>query len=125
VTGDGVRATAAEQARMQAYIDAHVDPRFVRATLHQGDTAFDCVDFDRQPGCRDTPCGTPPAPPAPPPPPPGVTGAPPPGSPATSTLEACPQGTVPVRRLTLREMARFDTLEDYLRGNKGPPPAAP
>ena len=113
---------------MQAYIDAHVDPKYVRATFTQGGSSFDCVDFDKQPGCQKDGCGQAPTPTSPSPAPSpssSASGARLPTVMATTGPVQCPQGTVAVRRLTLREMAQFETLELFLVGNKGPAPPAP
>jgi hypothetical protein len=72
--GGPVRASPAEQARMQAYIDGLYDRRYVRRTFKTatGDDV-DCVDFDQQPSCRNGGCPhQPPAAPVPPGPPSGV-----------------------------------------------------
>jgi hypothetical protein len=95
-----VLASPAEQARMQKYADDLYDRRYVRSTFHLEGADFDCVDFDKQPGCKNGGC--PPAPPAA----------------AGGGGGACPAGTIPVRRPDIRVMRRFPTLEEYLRGGK-------
>ncbi|HEX4750138.1 MAG TPA: neprosin family prolyl endopeptidase [Bryobacteraceae bacterium] len=40
----------------------------------------------------------------------------------------CPEGTIPMRRITLEELTRFETLQNFFRkgeGNSGRPPMAP
>jgi hypothetical protein len=40
------------------------------------------------------------------------------------TTSGCPPGTIPMRRMTLEEMVRFETLRDFLRkgSGRGAPP---
>jgi hypothetical protein len=119
-----VLASPAEQARMQKYADDLYDRRYVRSTFQSGGADFDCVDFDKQPACKNGGCpSAPPAPPTPPPPPAPLGGAPAPGTAtAVGGGATCPAGTVPVRRPDLRIMRRFHTLEEYLGGFKVAPP---
>jgi hypothetical protein len=119
-----VLASPAEQARMQKYIDDHIDRRYVRRTFSTASGDVDCVDFDQQPSCRGGKCASVPSAPSPPPPPPG---APPPPVAGAAPMEvACPAGTVPIVRLRLETMRRFRTLEDFFskdgHGGKVAPP---
>jgi hypothetical protein len=107
-----------EVARMQA----HLDSLYAQAdVVHRFTTALgdgvDCVPFQKQPGYAQV--GS-------------VSGAPPvlaaqslgfhaaavagfgDGADASGNVRACPPGAVPIRRLTIAELARFATLEDFL-----------
>lgn len=109
--------SAAEEARMKAYIDSRVDKRYVRATFNPGNGSDGfCVDFDKQPSCLASPGSCPSSPPAPPPPQPTP-------SPVASTITPpppplCPEGTVPILVPQLEALRRFPTLDDYLCGMK-------
>jgi hypothetical protein len=117
-----VLASPAEQARMARYADDLYDRRYVRTTFHVEGGEFDCVDFDKQPGCKNGGCpAVPPQPPTPPPPPGGQMPAPP-AAEASGGGAVCPAGTIPVRRPDMTVMRRFHTLEEYLRGGKVAPP---
>jgi len=131
--GETILASPAEQARMQAYAEGLYDARDVRTSFHNGSQSVDCIEFSKQPGCRQDPeaCRnvTPPPPvEAPPPagPPPGYTGPLVAVQPATpvNAGASCPTGTVPILRPQLENMRHFRTLEDYLRGGKVAPPGS-
>ena len=101
-----ILASAAEQARMQAWIDARYDRRFVRASFRRGPDDIDCVDFDQQPGCQAGGC-------------PHVAQAT--SAPAPSAAPSCPAGTVGIVRAKIEAMRHFPTLEAYLHPPKGAP----
>ena len=106
-----------EVARMQAHLDSLYAPTDV---VHRFTTAFgdavDCVPFQKQPGYAQV--GS-------------MSGAAPTlavpalgnraaavagfgdGADASGNVRACPTGAVPIRRLTLAELTRFATLEDF------------
>jgi hypothetical protein len=107
-----------ELARMQAHLDslyaqADVVHRFTTAL---GD-AVDCVPFQKQPGFAQV--GS-------------MNGGAPvlvsqlgfaraaavagfgDGSDAAGNVRSCPAGAVPIRRITIKDLARFATLEDFL-----------
>jgi hypothetical protein len=115
-------ANAAELGRMQAHL----------ATLYEGvtssrtvrdaaGTTFDCIPIERQPGLRG---GEPLLAPrmaaltidAP-----GEAG--PRGAEIQPNSVGCGAATIPMRRITLEQMARFRTLEEFLTGNKRYPVA--
>jgi hypothetical protein len=100
-----------------------------RSFVDAGGQIFDCVPFAQQPALRSTQLAAPPQPPTPPAPP----GLPlrPPDSAQIGRLDpaqvdrhgmsmSCPPGTVPIRRVTLDELTRFETLDHYLRKHGQP-----
>ncbi|WP_394822940.1 hypothetical protein [Pendulispora albinea] len=95
--GSPILASPAEQVRMQQYIDALYDRRHVRASFSDGNSVFDCVDWDKQPACR-TPgaCTKIATPPPPPPPPPPIVAAPRAAAPnTTAPSDPPPSATTP------------------------------
>jgi hypothetical protein len=104
-----------EQAfeEMRGFVLArYSDARVARSYMAAG-AVFDCTEGS----------GASPLPPAP-------AGSP--TTPAQTTpaqTEPCPDGSVPVRRITLLELVRFPTLRQYLGKSLGgagaPPPAGP
>ena len=104
-------ASVAEQARMQAYLDALLPAdAIVTTAVNDAGEDVDCVDIERQPGRRGAtepmefaprvlPAGEPRVDP----------------SVAVEDPDAvCPAGTIPILHLDLDALARFDTLEDFL-----------
>jgi hypothetical protein len=101
-------------------------------SLVAGRQIFDCVPVLQQPSLRGTKS---PILAAPPPFTPPVT----PGNIAVQELhdalgylQHCENGTIPMRRLTLRELTRFESLRDFLQKGRGgigstdiAPPSAP
>jgi hypothetical protein len=88
---------------------------------------FDCIPIEQQPALRGAPVKEPPSLP-------GAAGAAPSPSAAFAPLQpghvdrygnpmACPPGCVPMRRITLEELTRFESLGHYLR--KSPRRGAP
>jgi hypothetical protein len=85
--------------------------------LHPDGHHVDCVPIEQQPGlCRSPPpslgCTAPPGTP-------GAAGPAPPEAPAPEQERfgqetSCPEGTVPMRRITLEELTRFRTLRQFL-----------
>lgn len=110
------------------YDGVDVEHSFVDASGH----VFDCIPIDQQPSLKAS--GEPVAQP------PDLSGLLPPDHarevpPAQSSLQlstqrkdrngnmqGCPPGTIPLRRVTLDQIARFPTLQDFFR--KVPPPTA-
>jgi hypothetical protein len=95
---------------------------------------FDCIPFEQQPAVRKSTTRIP-QPPEPPSPPGGYAG--PPVAPLEplrtgrqdrfgNNIE-CPPGTVPIRRMTLGELTRYPTLQQFFskRRRRTPPPLAP
>lgn len=129
-----IRVTSLPQFReMQSHIKrlyegVEVQSSFVDASGH----VFDCIPIDQQPSLRAA--GQPVAQP------PDLSEMLPPDhapevAPAQSTMQlstqrkdrngnmmGCPPGTIPVRRVTLDQIARYPTLQDFFR--KVPPPTA-
>jgi hypothetical protein len=101
-----ILASGREQARMEAWIDARYERRFVRATFRRGPDDIDCVDFDRQPGCQAGGC-------------PHVAVAA--SAPTPGAAPSCPAGTVGIVRAKIEAMRHFPTLEAYLHPPKGAP----
>ncbi|HEX6095571.1 MAG TPA: neprosin family prolyl endopeptidase [Thermoanaerobaculia bacterium] len=115
-------ANAAELGRMQTHL----------ATLYEGvtssrtvrdaaGTTFDCIPIEQQPGLRGgEPLLTPRTPAltfndA------GETG--PRGAKVQPNSVGCGAGTIPMRRITLEQIARFRTIDEFLTGNKRYPVA--
>lgn len=129
----GAVARGAELARMKEHLDSRYRPSDVRHAfkLPSGD-AIDCVDIDRQPALRGAAtAGRPVA--SPPPAALAAAGEPPPFGemeaflrPGTLNAEgvemACPEGTVPIRRVDVADFARFRTIEDRFRKHAGDAP---
>lgn len=117
----------AELSRMRKHLASRYDEADVAHafTLPSGD-AVDCVALERQPGLRRAEMrghaiAAPPSAPVPE----GAAEAPPdvegteaflqPGRRDAAGVElSCPEGTVPIRRVTIDDLARYRTLEDRL-----------
>ena len=95
---------------MRSYLLDRYGNTSVVASYASGGVVFDCVRL----------AGTARPAPTPASPPTGATAR------ATATAQhACPAGTVPVRRVTLEQLARFPTLQSFLSkdgGGGGLPP---
>ena len=95
-----------------------------------GGQTFDCIPIDQQPGLRGqgprAAAAPPPSPPAGPANPGDATG----GDAAAQAGDggpSCEEGTVPVRRVTLDELTRFPSLQQFFQkgpGKAGRPRAA-
>lgn len=107
--GTAVRDRAAFE-QMRRYLLRRYRATAVSHSLASGDAVIDCV---RAPG---RPVSPPDPATAPSPPPPAATATATDHPPAPAA--GCPEGTVPVRRVTLDELVRFPTLADFLA--KGP-----
>lgn len=99
----------AEFAKMQRFEALSNDPRIVRRSIEIDADVFDCVDMHLQHGFdqRIELLSEPPA---------GDSRVLPDARETMATLpdatKRCEEGTIPRRRITLNEMARFETLED-------------
>jgi hypothetical protein len=127
-SGAAVKSTAAfeemRQHLVSMYSGVEVEHSFV-----QGNQVFDCVPIHDQPGMRTQHAKTVPEPP--PSPPGGVfrqgddSGSPQVhetqstmgGLDPLGNAQECEEGTIPMRRLTLEELTRFETLQDYFAKN--------
>jgi hypothetical protein len=123
------RPSRAELARMKDFVDGRLDRAAVRRTLHTGGgRRIDCVDVAAQPALKN------------PllrgqklePPPEELTPARPrdpaqaPAQPeplfelGTQIRAQCPAGTVPIAEITLDDVSRFATLDDYFAKTPAP-----
>ena len=111
-------ARAADFNEMRAHLLRLYDGVRVRHSYALDSQVFDCVPIAQQPSLRlsgET------APAAPPPVPPG--GSPSEGAPdlppnsfdAYGNAQACADGEIPMRRVTLDEMSRFKNLRDFFK----------
>jgi len=117
---------------LSMYRGVKVTHSFVNAEGHH----VDCVPIEQQPTLQHPTLKghaiqtTPPPNLAPAPPPPGASQANWPSTPVTPHLAKgnrdpfgnemfCPEGTIPMRRITLEEMTRFKTLKDFFRKSPG------
>jgi Neprosin activation peptide len=114
-------ASTTEFARMRDHIlDLYKGLKVTHSYVNSDGQYIDCVPIDQQPSLR-RPDGTFEKVASPPTPIPLPLGAPapiPPSAPTTDVfgnLQQCPVGTIPMRRITLEEMTRFHTLEDFFR----------
>jgi hypothetical protein len=131
----GVRVRdAAAFAEMKAHLQTLYRGVQVRHSFVEGGRTVDCVPFNQQPGLQDATAAEKRAaqrgsrPVAPPIPQkgqvaPGATKSldltlPPGKHDAFGNSITCERGTIPIRRITLDEMARFPTLGDFLRAGK-------
>jgi hypothetical protein len=137
-SGREPEAVAAEFERMKQYILTYyegVQP--VGGFLSPSGQAIDCVPFDQQPtvraaraaGYKVTPPHSPPNPPEQPPPAAarrqGHTGAAAAGQEAgPSGTHRCPEGTIPLLRITLDRLLRLGGLENFFRKHPGHLPPA-
>ncbi|HHZ21873.1 DUF239 domain-containing protein [Xanthomonas vasicola] len=93
-------------AEMQRYLFNRYNGVSVLATLHQGPQVFDCIAQAQQPGMRD-----------------GRQAATPPqlaarGPQAAATdAQRCPQGTVPLQRIGIADLARHANLQAFLQSD--------
>ncbi|TWQ27280.1 DUF239 domain-containing protein [Xanthomonas vasicola] len=96
-------------AEMQRYLFNRYNGLSVLATLHQGPQVFDCIAQAQQPGMRD-----------------GRQAATPPqlaarGPQAAATdAQRCPQGTVPLQRIGIADLARHANLQAFLQSDSLP-----
>ncbi|HEX6099310.1 MAG TPA: neprosin family prolyl endopeptidase [Thermoanaerobaculia bacterium] len=111
-------ANAAEMRRMQAHLAAlYEGVTSSRAVRDSAGTLFDCIPIERQPGLRGgKPLLTPRMPTLPSGP--AGEGAGPRGRAIQPNSVGCGARTIPMRRITLEQMARFRTLEEYLTRKK-------
>lgn len=102
----------AELAKMQRFVAAAGDPRVFRGSIQIDADVFDCVDVHLQHGFdrRIDVLSTPPEGGSPTPLIPGEAMA---NLSYSAKSEHCEEGTVPRRRITLNEMARFEKFDDY------------
>jgi len=111
-------ANAPELGRMQAHLTTLYEGVTSSQTVRDAaGTTFDCIPVGQQPGLRGgKPLLTPRNP--------TLTfnntagDAAPRGAEVRPNSVGCGAGTVPMRRITLEQMARFRTLEEFLTGNK-------
>jgi Neprosin/Neprosin activation peptide len=120
-----------------------VDP--VRSFVDETGAIFDCIPVEQQPALRGSKDGVPKAPDLPPIESPGASEKTPQGGEAEmraniagsplspnrkdwhGNIMHCPQGTIPMRRITLEDVTRFPTLRAFMRkgpGGAGRPPRA-
>jgi hypothetical protein len=94
------RLGEAKLLRMRDWLNSQYDYVDVRRTLKQRGDTIDCIDFYKQPNLRNKPRAPVPVPP-------------PPLGPRTPSGDevACPLGTVPIRRVSLTELARLGSVE--------------
>lgn len=132
----------AEFQKMKDYIlrTIYKDVHPVSSHLDGAGHPIDCIPFEQQPGVRAAALAghviqrTPPPPLMPDPaaeasppttaPPPSTIPPPPEspkhqdeGRPREAPAPPCPEGTIPMRRITLEEVVRSGSLEHYLQGH--------
>lgn len=90
-------AQAFEQ--MRDYLLHLYEGMHVRQSYRVGSQVIDCVPVNEQPSLRQSTKGI---------------AAPPPGAADKDSGDGCAEGTIPMRRITLDELIRFPTLDDYL-----------
>ncbi|KAB7764737.1 neprosin family prolyl endopeptidase [Xanthomonas maliensis] len=96
-------------AEMQRYLFNRYNGLSVLATLQQGPQVFDCIPQAQQPGMRD-----------------GRQAATPPqlaaraSQAAAADAQRCPQGSVPLQRIGIADLARHATLQDFLQSDHRP-----
>lgn len=108
---DSVILDEASFDEMRSYILRYYDEVTpVASFADAGGAVFDCIPVEQQIALRGqtSQVSVPPAPPA------GVQvpGTPPPQQ--SGNAASAPPGTVPVRRITLEDLARFPTLDHFL-----------
>jgi hypothetical protein len=96
---------------MRNFLLARYQGAHVVRSYAAGGAVFDCIER----------VGAPADPPAPASAPAGSSGT----YAASGQTQACPDGTVPVRRLTLHDLVRFATLRQYLAKGPGGPDRLP
>ncbi|MDB4937272.1 MAG: hypothetical protein JWP87_4244 [Labilithrix sp.] len=107
-----------ELARMQTHLDSlYAQSDVVHRFTTAGGDPVDCVPFEKQPGFSQVASSNGAAP---------VLAAQPglarlssaagfgDGVDAAGNVRSCPSGAVPIRRWTIADLARFETLEDFL-----------
>jgi hypothetical protein len=119
-----VRGPDEFEAQRRHLLDLYGEVEGRHSFVDAAGQVFDCIPIEQQPALRRSgrPLATPPdlpsmaraAPEARVPPAPALAGQPD----RFGNAMACPPGTVAVRRVTLEELARFESLEHFLR--KGP-----
>jgi Neprosin len=120
-----VRDTAAFEEMRAHILSRYADVEVVHSFTDSADQVFDCVPEQQHPSSRAAPSVASPQPPDLPdaegsqPAPPGARHVEPQLSPdqvdAFGNQRWCPAGTVPLRRITLDELARFETLQQSFR----------
>jgi hypothetical protein len=111
---------ATELDRMNAFLRNRIDRAKVRKTLQtRTGRNVDCLDVNAQPALRGKPIAKPPAVLAPDVPitrPGQVAGTPEPlFISGTQTPDKCAEGTVPVRDITIEDLKRFASLDEFFR----------
>jgi len=126
-----VRSDAAFAEQKQHLLGLYAGVNAAHSFVDAGGQVFDCIPADQQPALKKH-GGKLAAPPAVPtvPKAPGVPAAPTRGADAAALVPArrdafgnemsCPAGTVPIRRVTLEELTRFETLGHFLRKHGHP-----
>jgi hypothetical protein len=114
----GPAADVGEFERMRAYIlNFYEGVRPVRSFIDAGGSPIDCVPFEQQPSVRAANAA-------------GLHIAAPAPSPARKGRGArrpapCPEGTVPMVRITLERLIPYGTLENYFSKTHQAAPPAP
>jgi hypothetical protein len=131
-TAAKLRVSDSEAAVISDYLSNRVPASAIRATLREGAEVVDCVDALEQPAMRalrrqqgaNAKLPTPPVL--------GPQGQASPGAPKRADrptkrgrmgLTGCPDGTVPIRRVSAEEIMSYGSLAAYLR--RSPPRVAP
>jgi hypothetical protein len=94
-------ASRADFEDMRHYILTRTDPSRVVDSVVSHDAVFDCVATDGSTASAPSPAA----------PPGGGSGGS--GSGATTKKAKCPQGSIPTRRVTLEDLVKFATLDDF------------
>jgi hypothetical protein len=111
-----------EFAAMRAYLESYYAGVAPTNSFAVGGQIVDCVPIQEQPSLRNgASVATPPPDDAGDPPAAGVTEASPNahGGGAHGHDDRCTSGAIPIRRLTLEELTRFQTLSDFFRKQPG------
>jgi Neprosin/Neprosin activation peptide len=105
---------AAFEEQRQHLLGLYADLEVKHSFVDEHGQTFDCVPRERQPALTHAglELATPPALPG------STPNAP---SAARPAVSACPPGTVPIRRITLDELTRFETLDHFKRKNAETP----
>lgn len=113
--GNGVRS-AADFFDMRAHLLSLYNGVTAVHSFELDDQTFDCVPFLQQPSVRLMGITN-----IAPPPPFSPHGGPPAKAPdrtsrdAFGNVQECPEGTIPMRRITLDELARYETLQQFFK----------